>query len=215
MSTLADETRYQIYQYILQNKKYYTVQEIAELFSIHPNVARLHLTKLCEIGIVQGEFIKSGKGGRPGRAYHATERGIVISFPNRDFETLLNWTLQFISEIGNEAIEKLKLISYQDGYNEMKAHFDSKKTAITINEKIDFLTKNATNFGYVPTIVKKDGNKQIFFEIDHCPFKEQISEHSHLICKCHESYLKGQIDALFPNNDFIQITSMENSCNTC
>jgi len=67
MSTLADETRYQIYQFVLQNKKQYSVQEIAEQFNIHPNVARLHLTKLCEIGIVQAEYAKSGKGGRPGR----------------------------------------------------------------------------------------------------------------------------------------------------
>ncbi len=63
-------------------------------------MARLHLTKLCEIGIVHAEYAKSGKGGRPGRVYNASEHGIVISFPKRDHEKLLNWTMQYISQDG-------------------------------------------------------------------------------------------------------------------
>ncbi|MED3059959.1 transcriptional regulator, partial [Bacillus thuringiensis] len=37
---LADPTRYYIYKYISQKHSYVTVQEIADEFDIHPNVAR-------------------------------------------------------------------------------------------------------------------------------------------------------------------------------
>ena len=54
-STLADETRYQIYEYMLKTQQYVNVQHIAEQFQIHPNVARLHLTKLSEINLITAD----------------------------------------------------------------------------------------------------------------------------------------------------------------
>ena len=39
-NALADETRYSIYQYIVATATTSNVQQIANAFSIHPNVAR-------------------------------------------------------------------------------------------------------------------------------------------------------------------------------
>ena len=50
-NVLSDPTRYYIYTFITKNHKEVTVQEIAENFSIHPNVARLHLSKLEDVNI--------------------------------------------------------------------------------------------------------------------------------------------------------------------
>ena len=88
-STLADETRFQIYNFMLQHKRMFTVQEVADKFRIHPNVARLHLTKLTEIKVITADFVKTGKGGRPGRVYQATEEGISLTFPRREDPILL------------------------------------------------------------------------------------------------------------------------------
>lgn len=61
-------------------KKTVTVQHIADQFGIHPNVARLHLTKLSEINIISADYVKTGKGGRPGRVYKASEKGVSLTF---------------------------------------------------------------------------------------------------------------------------------------
>ena len=119
-STLADETRFQIYNFMLQHKRMFTVQEVADKFRIHPNVARLHLTKLTEIKIITADFVKTGKGGRPGRVYQATEEGISLTFPKREDPILLTILLQLVSSLGNEAIEKGKEIAYNQGLSEMK-----------------------------------------------------------------------------------------------
>ena len=62
-NTLADETRFSIFEKLMQTKKTYSVQQIADIFMIHPNVARLHLTKLTEVELIQAEYEKTGKGG--------------------------------------------------------------------------------------------------------------------------------------------------------
>ena len=59
--TLADETRYSIYQYVLQEGKEVTVHEIATAFSIHPNVARMHLTKLADVKSPYFRIVKEWK----------------------------------------------------------------------------------------------------------------------------------------------------------
>lgn len=55
--------------------------------------------------------MKSGKGGRPGRVYKASEQGVVLSFPKREDHKLLKWTLQLIEQLGPSAIETVKKLA--------------------------------------------------------------------------------------------------------
>lgn len=217
-STLADETRYQIYEYMLKHKKYFTVQNIADEFDIHPNVARLHLTKLSEINVISADFVKTGKGGRPGRVYKTTEQGVSLTFPKRDEPLLLNWLLQLVASIGDSAIEQAQQISYSEGHAMMKTIMLSqevKNKAQTFDDKLNILTNSAAMIGYTPKVEQIDSNKKIQFVIYNCPFHNQLSTYSEIACKLHESYLRGQVDALFINSEFIQLDSMVRQCDIC
>ncbi|GLC88646.1 helix-turn-helix transcriptional regulator [Lysinibacillus piscis] len=215
-STLADETRYSIYEYILKEKKAVTVQQIADEFHIHPNVARLHLTKLTEINIISADFMKTGKGGRPGRVYKAAEKGISLSFPRRDEIRLLKWTIQLVEELGPSAIAHCQKISYQDGFQQMKNYeYGYLHGLPSFEDKLQLLTENAALIGYIPQVQQTEHGKKITFSIFNCPFQEQLTTHSEMVCSLHESYLKGQLDALFPNNEFVQVESMVHNCDLC
>lgn len=216
-STLADETRFSIYEYMLQHKKYYTVQEIADEFKIHSNVARLHLTKLSEIGVISAEFLKTGKGGRPGRVYRAKQEGINLSFPRRDPSLLVNWSVELIQELGDEALQKAIQISFKDGKQSMQQFLNERKhkRPPSFEEKIKILTNSAKLIGYVPEIHEHQHSKSLIFSIYNCPFHDQISQHGEIICKLHESYLRGQTEILFETNEFVQIESMLQSCDFC
>ena len=87
-NVLSDPTRYYIYQYITKKHHEVTVQEIADTFNIHPNVARLHLSKLEDINMLTSETKKTGKGGRPSRLYRLSEEVIQLNFPFRDYQLL-------------------------------------------------------------------------------------------------------------------------------
>lgn len=217
-STLADETRYQIYEYMLQQKKPFTVQDIADQFNIHPNVARLHLTKLSEINIISADFVKSGKGGRPGRVYKANEQGVILSFPKREDHQLLKWSLQLIEKLGPSALEAAKKISYDDGQEQMKKLLASEQKInymLEFEEKLALLSSAASMIGYVPQIEDTTKGKKILFTIYNCPFKNQISTNNEIVCTLHESFLKGQVDVLFSQNEFIQTESMIHDCDLC
>lgn len=217
-STLADETRYHIYEFMLQQKKTFSVQDIANQFSIHPNVARLHLTKLSEINVITSDFVKSGKGGRPGRVYKASEKGIELSFPKRDDSKLLKWTLQLIKEIGPNAVELAKKISHDDGFHHMQSLLSLEQKGsqtISFDEKLTFLSNASSMIGYFPDVQDTNQGKKILFTIYNCPFKNQLATNNKLICELHECYLKGQVDALFSKNDIIQLEKMNFNCDFC
>lgn len=211
-NTLADETRYSIYQYVVKKKKQVNVQEIAEQFGIHPNVARLHLTKLNDSQLVSSELENNKKGGRPARVYYPAENPIYLSFPKQENHLLLQWLLELVDSMGEIALTKAKDICYQHGL----AIIDQATASNQSFEcKIELFTETANAIGYIPQITENEGKKVITFSIYNCPYKNQLHKHPALVCSLHESFLKGQFDALFPANKFIQIESMQNHCNNC
>ena len=216
-STLADETRFSIYEYMLQHKRYFSVQEIAEQFTIHSNVARLHLTKLSEIGVISAEYLKTGKGGRPGRVYRAKQEGIHLSFPKRDHSLLVQWSIELIHELGDEALQKAIQISYKDGENSIQQLLNDRKKMhpLSFEEKLKILTQSASLIGYITEVLDDKHSKTITFSIFNCPFHDQMPQYGEIICQLHESYLLGQVEQLFDTNDFVQIETMLRGCDFC
>lgn len=216
-STFADETRFSIYEFMLQQKQFLSVQDIADQFKIHSNVARLHLTKLAEIGVISSEHFKTGKGGRPGRVYKAKQEGINLSIPRRDTSSLIKWSLELILELGEAALSKAQEISYRDGKQSMLEQMNSlkRKSPFTFDEKLAMLTKSATLIGYIPKVIEHNQSKSIIFSLFNCPFQEQISNYGEIVCQLHESYLYGQVDALFGRHEITKMESMVSDCDFC
>ncbi|MEG0471984.1 MAG: transcriptional regulator [Solibacillus sp.] len=216
-STLADETRFSIYEYMLQHKEFFTVQNIADQFKIHSNVARLHLTKLAEIGAISSEYLKTGKGGRPGRVYKVKQDGITLSFPRRDHSLLLKWSLDLIAELGDVALEKAKQLCYEDGKQFIHELLIERKNRLPLpfDEKVKLLTNSAKLIGYIPEIEEHEGVKKLVFSIYNCPFHDQIARHGEIVCALHESYLRGQVEMLFETEVFSQFESMLHDCDFC
>ncbi|MFS0875363.1 helix-turn-helix transcriptional regulator [Solibacillus isronensis] len=216
-STFADETRFSIYEFMLQQKQFLSVQDIADQFKIHSNVARLHLTKLAEIGAISSEHLKTGKGGRPGRVYKAKQEGINLSIPRRDTSSLIKWSLELIRELGEAALSKAQEISYRDGKQSMLEQLNSvkRKSPLTFDEKLAMITKSATLIGYIPEVIEHNQSKSIIFSLFNCPFQEQISNYGEIVCQLHESYLYGQVDTLFDRHEITKMESMVSDCDFC
>jgi len=211
-NALADETRYSVYQYIVKQVQSVNVQQIAEQFGIHPNVARLHLTKLNEAKLITSELLNNKKGGRPARLYTLAEQPIHLSFPKQENHLLLEWLLELVEAMGTEALEKAQNISYTSGHTSIQ---ESLLADQNFDQRIELLSAAALSVGYIPNIVQKENKQIITFSIFNCPYKGHLANHPHTICSIHESFLKGQFDALFPNNEFVQLENKQNHCSNC
>lgn len=70
---LGSTTRAGIYEHLKRTDTPLTVRDVAELFDLHPNVARTHLGLLADAGLVTVGRRKHPGGGRPAKIYRALQ----------------------------------------------------------------------------------------------------------------------------------------------
>ena len=216
-NVLSDQTRYYIYQHVTKQHNEVTVQDIADRFEIHPNVARLHLSKLEDINLLTSETKKTGKGGRPSRLYRLSDDVIQLHFPFRDYKLLSKIAIQTMMRLGEPGIEAL----YDTGKEFGKELIESNSNIISINSAASFeeklhILRNAANVaGFSPVFQPSDDQTQVHFQIFNCPFKEVAMSHPETICKMHSAFLKGMFSALFTDVELIETGNMLNGCQTC
>lgn len=71
---LAAPTRAGIYRRLRTDGDGVSAKDVAEMFGLHPNVARGHLDQLADVGLVVVGTRRNPKGGRPAKVYIAREQ---------------------------------------------------------------------------------------------------------------------------------------------
>jgi predicted ArsR family transcriptional regulator len=218
-SVLSDPTRYYIYQYILNKHNEVSVQEIADAFSIHPNVARLHLTKLEDVNMLLSETNKTGKGGRPSRVYRLSDEVVQLNFPFRDYQLLSKIAIETINDLGGPAIKLFfeKGIKYGREIIELEIKKHNQPVEkMDINQRINVLKDACTSAGLIPVFNYDLDNNKVSFQVHNCPFKEIAVELQNEICSMHVNFIIGMAELLFPKSQIRKTDSMFNTCsNSC
>lgn len=217
-NVLADPTRYSIYDYIVKKHGPVTVQEIADQFSIHPNVARLHLSKLEDIKMIVSENLKTGKGGRPSRVYRLSDEVIELSFPFRDYRLLAKIALETMLSLGKDGEEALYTTGKQYGkeiIEKQLAKFGTTKENLTFEQKIQILRSTMNMLGFYPDIYVREDNETFFFEVYNCPFRELAEEHTSITCTMHMHFINGLLEGLFDDFQLKNLRTMFDGCQSC
>ncbi|WP_462412209.1 helix-turn-helix transcriptional regulator [Neobacillus sp. Marseille-QA0830] len=215
-NVLSDPTRYYIYQYITKRHKEVTVQEVAENFNIHPNVARLHLSKLEDVNMLISETKKTGKGGRPSRLYRLSDDVIQLHFPYRDYMLLSKVAIKTMISLGDLGKQALFMTGKQFGVEVMEQEMAKRQVGdqLTFDEKLSILKSAATLAGFYPELEVSEDKSKIYFQIFNCPFKE-VAEESASVCDMHQEFLKGMFGTLFDSAQLIEQENMISGCDTC
>ncbi|RKQ37786.1 helix-turn-helix transcriptional regulator [Oceanobacillus halophilus] len=213
-NVLSDPTRFHIYQYLIENHKEVSVTEIAKEFNIHPNVARLHLSKLEDIRMVVSYSQKTGKGGRPSRLYRLSENVIELNFPHRDYKLLSSIVIESLAEMGETGKQALYTTGEKYGRQIIEDFHHNKK--LSTMEKLNILEDASTMLGMYTNFVYNEEKNSIKFEVNNCPFKELASKNHDLICDMHHSFIKGMFEVLFSDIDLVIEENMFiNGCDNC
>lgn len=217
-NVLADPTRYYIYQHIVNNHGDVSVQEIADSFNIHPNVARLHLSKLEDIDMLTSNSRKTGKGGRPSRLYRLSDKVIQLHFPYRNYQLLAKIAVQSmmtLGEQGKQALYETGKVFGEELINQQLSLNSTSIDRLAFAEKVNMLKNAATIAGLSPEIQASEEENKISFRIFNCPFKEVTEVEPGTICSMHNSFLKGMFEALFENINIVEIENMMSNCAAC
>jgi predicted ArsR family transcriptional regulator/TusA-related sulfurtransferase len=113
---LAVPTRAGIYRRLRQTGQPLAAREVAEMFGLHPNVARNHLDQLADAGLVVTGRRKHPGGGRPAKVYVAREQAA----PTREVQVppgsqlAVHTIVQLIAGLA-EHREKLALLAEEQG----------------------------------------------------------------------------------------------------
>ncbi|HYK72384.1 MAG TPA: helix-turn-helix domain-containing protein [Pseudoneobacillus sp.] len=217
-NVLSDPTRYYIYQYITKRHQEVTVQEVADNFNIHPNVARLHLTKLEDVNMLSSETKKTGKGGRPSRLYRLSDDVIQLHFPYRDYMLLSKVAIETMISLGEEGKKALHLTGKRFGLEIIDQELSRKGhngSELNFDQKLNILKSAATLAGFYPEFEVNGDQTKIYFKIFNCPFKEVAFDHSESVCTMHHEFLKGMFEPLFPSVELFEKENMTTGCDTC
>ncbi len=216
-SVLADPTRFAIYQYVVTSHRQVTVQEIADHFEIHPNVARLHLTKLEDVNLLSSCSEKTGKGGRPSRLYSISEQVVNLQFPPRDYQLLAEIAIDTLLSLGEAGQKALSEMGRRFGMEAAKRAIDSERVNMDtadVNTKLSYIERLIFAQGLNPQMEMVD-NETIKFRIFNCTFKESAKKMPDSICQMHQTFLRGIFETFFGDISLIEENSIMSGCRSC
>lgn len=217
-SVLSDPTRFYIYQYISKKHDDVTVQEIADNFNIHPNVARLHLTKLEDVSMLLSDTKKTGKGGRPSRLYRLSNEVIQLQFPFRDYQLLSQVALESLLQLGEAGKHALFETGKKFGKELMSRYLhrlDITEDKLSLVDKINIAKDAFTTAGLTPEFEINESENKVYYQVYNCPFKEISPEHYDNVCNMHGEMMNGIFEILFSEFELNRKEDILRGCKAC
>jgi predicted ArsR family transcriptional regulator len=188
---LGDPTRRGIYLHIRGSDRPPTASELADVFGIHPNVARHHLDRLIAEGYLEvAEPPADGRGGagRPPRHYRATGKEITISYPPRRLDLLAELLLQVVEQMdpadGGRVAEE---VGRRYG-RELAAAVGIGGSPPEAALRAVSGALGAIGFG---TIEEPTGNTLL---THHCPFGTTAEDHPEIVCRIDRGIVRGLLE---------------------
>lgn len=192
-SALGDPTRRAIYIAVRESPDPITSSVIANLFGIHPNVARHHLDILVAEGYIResAHRPKGAGAGRPAKGYEATNKEVTVHFAPRRFEMLTEMLFQVLAEVAPENVSEVAEKVGRAYGTQLAAEIGGPEDP-EYDEAIQAVASAMTGLGFSmdPDI---EGQRLL---TSHCPFGETAVEHPEVICSLDRGIVAGLFGAL-------------------
>jgi predicted ArsR family transcriptional regulator len=211
---LGDPTRRGIYLTVHGSEEPMTAARIAQLFTIHPNVARHHLDRLVAEGylrISDRPAARPAGAGRPPRTFEATEADVGISYPTR--------RLDLLAKLLVRVAERLSPDEASQAAHEVGREYGAELAGATglppgqgFPEALAEVARVMTGAGLEITA---DAARHRLVH-GHCPFgRPAAGNHSSLVCHLDLGIVEGLMEAAGASADELIITSRRHPGEPC
>jgi predicted ArsR family transcriptional regulator len=195
-ATLGDSTRRGIYIAVRESSEPLTASQIAEMFDIHPNVARHHLDRLATDGYLdisrRRPEGRSGPGaGRPAKCYSASGKEIDVHYPSRRLDLLTDLLMAVIVRLDPaNAGAVAKQVGYE--YGAAVAEEIGLPSDSDFPRAVRAVAQAMTGVGFGMT-ADVDASQLI---TSHCPFGELATSHPDVVCSLDQGLIAGLMNSV-------------------
>lgn len=192
IGTLSDDTRRALYEHVAAQAEPVSRESAANAVGIAPHMARFHLDKLVEAGLLETEFRRltgrSGPGaGRPSKLYHRVSQTIAVSLPERRYD--------LVGHLLAGAIERAAGGTALDEAVAEVAHDEGRTIAASAPpaDKPDDLTRVA---GVLAAQGFEPREEDDALTLANCPFDSLAREHTELVCSANLALIGGILEGM-------------------
>ena len=189
----GDPTRRGIYRHLRDASDPLSASEVAEVFGLHRTVARAHLERLCELGLVESGTRRRSGGGRPAKTYVLTGERLEVMLPPRRYEVLSRALLRLIegSMEGDAAAAAAFSLGRTFG-EETAAEIagDNVQPPVALAPKAVLAWMDAAGYG----VTLSDGAPGVVvLEVHNCVYKELAEEFPDIVCRFDRGTVCGML----------------------
>ena len=192
VSSLGDSTRRSIYLALRDSDQAQSVAAVAELFDLHPNVARYHLDQLVEARFLRLTRASTGPGaGRPAHLYAATEREIHVDVPRQNLDLLAELLIRVLERAPSPDSAE---IAYDVGFTygeEFAPSVDASQHPDLVRT-VEAAADVMRGLGF-DISAEASGCE---YQTIHCPFGKVALEHPRVVCALDRGLVAGLMQAL-------------------
>lgn len=208
IGALADPTREALYACVSAQDDAIGRDDAASAVGVAPHVAKFHLDKLVDAGLLDVEFRRlsgrSGPGaGRPSKLYRRAGGTVAVSLPPRRYDLAGHLLARAIerSAAGVPLDDAIAQVAHEEG-DRVGAAGDAGEEL----PELDRLGRVLAAHGYEPRI---DERRML---LANCPFDALAREHTALVCSMNHSYVRGVADGLGCRHLQADLEPGENRC---
>lgn len=188
----GDGTRRGIYRHVLGVAEPCSASEVAAVFGLHRTVARAHLERMLEVGLLDVGLRRRPTGGRPAKVYSASHERVEVAVPARRYEALARLLLRLVSDTTPEprAVQSAVDVGYAHGADLARSHAEGGSDRLTPPEAVAWLS----NAGYRVKLAACDAASATV-DVTNCVYQELALEYPDVVCAFDRGMICGMLGA--------------------
>ena len=201
-SAFGDPSRRAIYLHI-RNNPHMTVAELAEVFSLHPNVVRHHLDRLVRGGYLEVEApMRSQAAGRPAKRYCAITSELSMDLGMRQDELIVALLERSLAMLGEEQAEAMAAQVGREYGLELAGRMGPVDGPRTIQNAMATVAEAMTSHGFAARAELGETGSAVV--VEHCPFGEAAAHHP-VLCAVDKGMVAGMLEGLGASSDGMEV----------
>ena len=188
----GDPTRRSIYRHLRTCEAPQSASEVAVVFGLHRTVARAHLEKLGEVGLVTTGTRRRTGGGRPAKIYAVADSRLEVMLPPRRYELLARLLLGLVHDtldhdvaVASAGCARPRLGRADAEESEGDGQRPARFSPAGVMEWMDFAGYGAT--------LSANGDGTTVIEVHNCVYRELAEEYPGVVCAFDRGMLCGML----------------------